>query len=155
MWRDKSWRIQSERYPIHGRLKSKGLLKLYSAFEGIQEPFGLHVRVLPIKPCLHTQLPEHNRSHWKVSRGWRQLITWNGPMMGHLNSQGSYTFLRTEFKAFSRPLFFIFQTQGNSEILYGPRENNCLNYENIELKTLSFSCLILNLQWHNQNIAVY
>ena len=44
------------------------------------------VRVLSIKPCLHTQLPEHNRSYWKVSRGWGYLITWNGPMMGHLNS---------------------------------------------------------------------
>ena len=28
------------------------------------------VRVLSIKPCLHTQLPEHNRSYWKVSRDW-------------------------------------------------------------------------------------
>ena len=45
-----------------------------------------HVRVLFIKPCLHTQLPEHNKSHRKVSRGWGHLITWNGPMMGHLNS---------------------------------------------------------------------
>ena len=45
-----------------------------------------HVRVLSIKPCLHTQLPEHNRSYWKVSRGWGHLITWNGPIMGHLNS---------------------------------------------------------------------
>ena len=45
-----------------------------------------HVRVLSIKPCLHTQLPEHNKSYQKVSRGWGYLITWNGPMMGHLNS---------------------------------------------------------------------
>ena len=45
-----------------------------------------HVRVLSIKPCLHTQLPEHNESYRKVSRGWGHLITWNGPMMGHLNS---------------------------------------------------------------------
>ena len=44
-----------------------------------------HVRVLSIKPCLHTQLPE-NKSHRKVSRGWGHLITRNGPMMGHLNS---------------------------------------------------------------------
>ena len=44
-----------------------------------------HVRLFSIKPCLHTQLSEHNRSHWKVSRGWGHLITWNGPMMGHLN----------------------------------------------------------------------
>ena len=45
-----------------------------------------HVRVLSIKPRLHTQLPEHNKSYRKVSRGWGHLITWNGPMMGHLNS---------------------------------------------------------------------
>ena len=41
-------------------LKSKGLHKLCSVFEGIQEPFI---------PCLHTQLPKHNRSSWKVSWG--------------------------------------------------------------------------------------
>ena len=35
-------------------------------------------------------------------------------------------------------LFFIFQTQGNSEILHGPRRNNCLNYENNELKKIQF-----------------
>ena len=45
-----------------------------------------HVRVLSIKPRVHTQLPEHNRSYWKVSWGWGHLITWNGPIMGHLNS---------------------------------------------------------------------
>ena len=45
-----------------------------------------HVRVLSIKACWHTQLPEHNRTYWKVSRWWGHLITWNGPMMGHLNS---------------------------------------------------------------------
>ena len=48
-----------------------------------------HVRVLSIKPCLHTQLPAHNRSYWKVSRGWGHLITWNGSLMGHLNSFSS------------------------------------------------------------------
>ena len=41
-----------------------------------------HVRVLSIKPCLHTQLPEDNKSYWKVSRGWGHLITWNGPILG-------------------------------------------------------------------------
>ena len=45
-----------------------------------------HVRVLSFKPCLHTQLLEHNRSYWKVSRWWGHLITCNGPIMGHLNS---------------------------------------------------------------------
>ena len=35
-----------------------------------------------IKPCLHTQLPEHNKSYRKVSWGWGHLITWNGPMRG-------------------------------------------------------------------------
>ena len=41
-----------------------------------------HIRVLSIKPCLHTQFPEHIRSYWKVSQGWGHLITWNGPMWG-------------------------------------------------------------------------
>ena len=59
-------------------LKSKGLHKLFSVFEGIQEPFLLSLA--------HTQLPEHNKSYRKVSQGWGHLITWNGPMMGHSNS---------------------------------------------------------------------
>ena len=33
--------LTSERYPIRGGLKSKGLHKLCSVFEGIQEPFIL------------------------------------------------------------------------------------------------------------------
>ena len=38
---------------------------------------------------------------------------------------------RTGFiQTFSRPPFFLFQTQGNSEILRGPRRINCANYEN-------------------------
>ena len=45
-------------------LKSKGLHKLCSVFEGIQEPFVLSsaCKSVAYKPCLHTQLPEHNRS---------------------------------------------------------------------------------------------
>ena len=27
------------------------------------------VRMLSVKPCLHTQLPEHNRGYWKVPGG--------------------------------------------------------------------------------------
>ena len=50
-------------------LKSKGLHKLCSVFEGIQEP------------CLHTQLPGHNSFP-----EWGHLITWNGAIIGHLNS---------------------------------------------------------------------
>ena len=69
-------------------LKSKGLHKLCSVFEGIQESFilSLACKSVVYKPCLHTELPEHNKSYRKVSRGWGHLITWNGPMMGHLNS---------------------------------------------------------------------
>ena len=66
-------------------LKSKGLHKLCSVFK-VYLYYLWHVRVLSIKPCLHTQLPEHNKSYRKVSPGWGHLITWNGPMMGHLNS---------------------------------------------------------------------
>ena len=59
-----------------------------SVFEGIQEPFllSLACKSVSIKPCLCTQLPEDSKSYRKVSRGWGHLITWNGPMMGHLNS---------------------------------------------------------------------
>lgn len=32
--------------------------------------------------------------------------------------------------------FFIFHTQGNCDILHGPRRNNCLNYENNEFKKI-------------------
>ena len=64
-------------------LKSKGLHKLCSVFEGIQKPFTLSLACKSvvswsIKPCLHTQLPEHNKSYRKVSRGWGHLITWHG-----------------------------------------------------------------------------
>ena len=69
-------------------LKSKGLHKfsLYLKVFKNHLYYLWHVRMLSIKPCLYTQLPAHNRSYWKVSRGWGHLITWNGPMMGHLNS---------------------------------------------------------------------
>ena len=72
-------------------LKSKGLHKLCSVFEGIQDPLTLSLACKSVvsrsvKPCLHTQLPEHHKSYRKVSREWGHLITWNGPMMGHLNS---------------------------------------------------------------------
>ena len=45
-------------------LKSKGLHKLFSVLEGIQEPFVLSSAFKSVfyEPCLHTQLPEHNRS---------------------------------------------------------------------------------------------
>ena len=36
------------------------------------------------------------------------------------------------FPDFFQTIFFIFQTQDNSEILHSPRRNNCLNYENNE-----------------------
>ena len=35
---------------------------------------------------------------------------------------------------FLQTIFFIFQAQGNSEILHGSRRNNCLNYKNDEKK---------------------
>ena len=44
------------------------------------------IRECCLQPWLHTQLPEHNRSYWKVSRGWGHLINWNELIMGHLNS---------------------------------------------------------------------
>ena len=60
-------------------LKSKGLHKLFSVFEGIQEPFILSLA------CKSVVL-NHVLIRTQVSRGWGHLITWNGPMMGRLNS---------------------------------------------------------------------
>ena len=64
--------------------KAKDLHKLCSVFERIQLKvfknnlyYLWHVGVLSIKPCLHTLLPEHNKSYWKVSRGWGHFITFN------------------------------------------------------------------------------
>ena len=47
-------------------LKSKGLHKLCSVFEGILKNHFYYLRrtrVLSIKPCLHAQLLEHNTSY--------------------------------------------------------------------------------------------
>ena len=60
---DKPSCIQSERYPIRG---SRGLHKLFSVFEGIQEPFILS---LACKSVVLNHVPEHNKSYRKVSRG--------------------------------------------------------------------------------------
>ena len=105
---DKPWCVQSERYPIRGRVTEKqrfaqALLELYLKVFKNHLYYLWHVRVLSIKPCLHTQLSAHNRSYWKVSRGWGCLIIWNGPMMGHLNSflasgGGIWTKLFQKFK---------------------------------------------------------
>ena len=76
---DKPSCIQSERYPIRG-----GLHKLCSVFEGIQGPFILS---LACKSVVLNHVYIHSfRNIIKVSRGWGHLITWNGPIMGHLNS---------------------------------------------------------------------
>ena len=63
---DKPSCIQSERYPTHGGLAEKQ--RLAQALFGIQEPFTLSLACKSvvsrsIKPCLHTQLPEHNKSY--------------------------------------------------------------------------------------------
>ena len=94
-WRDESWRRQAL---MHSQRKIPDLWRTGWKAKACKS-FALHlkvfknhlhylrhVRVLSIKPCLHTHLPEHNRSYWKVSRGWGHLITWNEPIMGHLNS---------------------------------------------------------------------
>ena len=93
--RDKSWRRQAfvhskRKIPDSWRtgLKAKACTSfvLYLKVFRNHLYYVWHVRVLSIKPCLHTQLPEHNKSYRKVSRGWGHLTTWNGPMMAHLNS---------------------------------------------------------------------
>ena len=69
-------------------LKSKGLHKLFSVFEVIQEPFILS---LACKSVVSNHVYIHSfRSIIKATKkfpgGWGHLITLNGPMMGHLNS---------------------------------------------------------------------
>ena len=59
---------------------------------------------------------------------------------------GFIHFFVDRIQDFFQTIFFIFQTQGNGEILHGPRRNSRLNYENNEFKRFSFSCLVLNLQ---------
>ena len=94
-WRDKSWRRQAlmhSKRKIPDSLRTGWKAKACTRFAPYLKVFKnhlyhlRHVRVLSSKPCLHTQLPEHNRSYWKVSRGWGHLITWNGPITGHFNS---------------------------------------------------------------------
>ena len=96
-WRDKSWRRQAlmhSKRKIPNSRRTGWKAKACTSFALYLKVFKnhlyylRHVRVLSIKPCLRTQLAKHNRSYWKVFRGWRYLITWNGPtcIMGHLNS---------------------------------------------------------------------
>ena len=56
---------------------------------------------------------------------------------GHIVT-GFVHFFVDRIQDFFQTIFFIFQTQGNSEILHGPRRNNCLNYENNEFKEIQF-----------------
>ena len=94
-WRDKSWRRQAlmhSKRKIPDSCRTGWKAKACTSFALHLKIFKnhlyylRHVRELSIKPCLHTQLPEYNRSYWKVSRGWGHLITWNGPIVEHLNS---------------------------------------------------------------------
>ena len=59
-------------------LKSKGLHKAALYLKAFKNHlyYLLHVRVFSIKPCLHTQLPEHNRSYRKVGLGRGALGGW-------------------------------------------------------------------------------
>ena len=56
---------------------------------------------------------------------------------GHIVT-GFVHFFVDRIQDFFQTIFFIFQTQGNSEILHGPRINNCFNYENNEFKKIQF-----------------
>ena len=94
-WRDKSWRRQAlmhSKQEIPNSRRTGWKAKACTSFALYLKVYKnhlyylWHVTVLSIKPCLRTQLAEHNRSYWKVSWGWRYLITWNGPIMGHLKS---------------------------------------------------------------------
>ena len=83
-WRDKSWRRQTlmhSKRKIPNSWRTGWKAKACTSFALYLKVFKnhlcylRHVRVLSIKPCLHTQLPEHNRNYSKVPRGWGHLIT--------------------------------------------------------------------------------
>ena len=74
----KSWRRQAlmhSKRKIPDSWRTGWKAKAYTSFTLYLKVFKnhlyylRHVRVLSIKPYLHTQLPEHNRSYWKVSQG--------------------------------------------------------------------------------------
>ena len=92
-WRDKSWRRQAlvhwkrkipDSWWTGWKAQACTSFALYLKVFKNRLYYLRRVRVLSIKPCLHSQLPEHKRSYWKVSRGWGHLITCNRPKMGHL-----------------------------------------------------------------------
>ena len=94
-WRDKSWRRQAlmhskrkkpDSWRTGWKVKACTSFALYLKVFKNHLYYLRHIRVLSSKPYLNKQLPKHNRSYWKVSRRWGHLITWNGPIMGHLNS---------------------------------------------------------------------
>ena len=64
-------------------LKSKGLHKLCSVFEGNQEPFVLSLACKSVYIHSFQGIIEATE---KFPGGWGHLIIWNGPIMGHLNS---------------------------------------------------------------------
>ena len=70
---DKPWWIQSERYPIQAnwlkKAKACRSFPLYLKVFRNHLYYLWHVRVLFIKPYLHTQLPEYHGSYWKVFPG--------------------------------------------------------------------------------------
>ena len=95
MWHDKSWQKQTlmhskrkipDSWRTGWKAKTYTSIALYLKVFKNHLYYVRHVRVLSIKLCLHTQLPEDHRSYWNVSRGCGHLITWNEPIMGHLNS---------------------------------------------------------------------
>ena len=68
--------LESERYSFREGLgEKKRFHKLCSVFERIQEPFPLSLACrafvsLSNKPCLHKELPGHNKATEKFPGGW-------------------------------------------------------------------------------------
>ena len=97
MWHDKSWHRQAlmnlkrkipDSWRTGRKAKACTFFALYLKVFKNHLCYLQHVRVLSIKPCLHTQLRFRSiiEATEKFPQGWGHLITWNGPMMGHLNS---------------------------------------------------------------------
>ena len=59
--------------------------------------------------------------------------------------QGSYTFLWTEFKTFSRPFFLFSRLKVTVRFFMAQEEITVLTMRTMNLKKFSFNCLVLKL----------
>ena len=78
-WRDKSWRRQA-------LVLAQALLCICLKVFKNRLYYLRHVRVCLLNHVYIHSFRSIKEATEKVSLGWGHLITWNGPVMGHLNS---------------------------------------------------------------------